>query len=62
MDPLDHLRVSEHSMMCKKIFGGILYAKSLRMLKEKKAICYPFSFIVHNTKPVGHQVVKMLVV
>lgn len=30
--------------------------KSLRVLKEKKAICYPFSFIVYNAKPVGHQV------
>ena len=62
VERLDHSRVSEHSMTCKRTFGGILHAKSLRMLKERKAICYPFFFIVHNTKPVGHQVVKLLVV
>jgi hypothetical protein len=60
VDPPDDLRVGEHSMTSKRNFGGILHAKSLRMLKQKKAICYPFSFIVYNTKPVGHQVVKML--
>ncbi|KAG6723483.1 hypothetical protein I3842_03G210200 [Carya illinoinensis] len=54
-NPLDHLRDCEHSVTCRRNFGGILHAKSLRMLKQKKAICYPFSFIVYNTKPVGHQ-------
>ncbi|KAF5481918.1 hypothetical protein F2P56_002530 [Juglans regia] len=54
-NPQDHLRVCEHSVTCRRNFGGILHAKSLRMLKQKKAICYPFSFIVYNTKPVGHQ-------
>jgi len=38
--------------------GGILHAKSLRTLKEKKTIYYPFAFIIYNTKPVGHQVLK----
>lgn len=55
VDPPDDLRVGEHSMTCKRNFGGILHAKSLRRLKQKKAICFPFSFIVYNTKPVGHQ-------
>ncbi|XVF34959.1 hypothetical protein REPUB_Repub18cG0103000 [Reevesia pubescens] len=51
---------SEHLRICQKIFGGILHAKSLRTLKMKRAICYPFSFIVYDTKPVGHQVVHFL--
>ncbi|KAL4296133.1 hypothetical protein GQ457_12G022630 [Hibiscus cannabinus] len=42
---------SEHLRM----FGGILHAKNLQTLKLRRAICYPFSFIVYNTKPVGHQ-------
>ncbi|KAL0015634.1 hypothetical protein SO802_002703 [Lithocarpus litseifolius] len=62
VERLDHSRVSEHSMTCKRTFGGILHAKSLRMLKERKAICYPFFFIVHNTKPVGHQDLVGLVI
>ncbi|XP_022749894.1 uncharacterized protein LOC111299144 isoform X7 [Durio zibethinus] len=49
------LDASEHIRICQRIFGGILHAKSLRTLKMKRAICYPFSFIVYNTKPVGHQ-------
>ncbi|KAA3477228.1 GMP synthase [Gossypium australe] len=38
-----------------RIFGGILHAKNLQTLKMRRAICYPFSLIVCNTKPVGHQ-------
>ncbi|KAF3442933.1 hypothetical protein FNV43_RR16851 [Rhamnella rubrinervis] len=53
--PLDHLRVSERLMARKRLFGGILHTKSLRTLKERRAVCYPFSFIVYNAKPVGHQ-------
>ncbi|XWS72125.1 hypothetical protein CRYUN_Cryun02cG0013400 [Craigia yunnanensis] len=45
----------EDISICKKIYEGILHAKSLRTLKMKRAICYPFSFMVCNTKPVGHQ-------
>lgn len=58
----DHLGASEHLIPCKKIFGGILHAKNLQKLQEKSAICYPFSFIIHNTKPVGHQVILFLAV
>lgn len=57
--PLDHLRVSEYLMARKRLFGGILHTKSLRMLKERRAVCFPFSFIVYNAKPIGHQVLKM---
>ncbi|XP_012450452.1 uncharacterized protein LOC105773262 isoform X1 [Gossypium raimondii] len=38
-----------------RIFGGILHAKNLQTLKMRRVICYPFSLIVCNTKPVGHQ-------
>ena len=37
-------------------YGGIIVTNSLRMLKEKRDLFYLISFIVHNTKPVGHQV------
>lgn len=54
-NPFDHLRLIDHWMSQKRFSGGILLSKSLRTFKEKKAICYPFSFIVYNGKPVGHQ-------
>ncbi|KAA8523204.1 hypothetical protein F0562_009627 [Nyssa sinensis] len=59
---LDHLRVGEHVTTNKRIFGAILHTKSLQTLGEKKTICYPFSFIIHNTKPVGHQDLVGLVI
>lgn len=40
----------------KRAFGGIFDANSLQMLEEKRDIFYLLSFILHNTKPVGHQV------
>ncbi|RXH74676.1 hypothetical protein DVH24_029397 [Malus domestica] len=58
-NPFDHLRLIDHWMSQKRFSGGILLSKSLRTFKEKKAICYPFSFIVYNGKPVGHQVLNM---
>ncbi|KAK9266622.1 hypothetical protein L1049_003574 [Liquidambar formosana] len=61
-DQPDHWRVGEHIMTHKRIYGEMLHAKSLKTLKEKKAICYPFSFIVRNTKPVGHQDLVGLVI
>lgn len=58
---LEYLRVSEQLLTSKRVFGGILHLKNLRTLKIKRAICYPFSFLLYNTKPVGHQVLEMLV-
>ncbi|XP_019051661.1 PREDICTED: uncharacterized protein LOC104588235 [Nelumbo nucifera] len=49
------MRSNENIMIHKRLCGGILSTCSIRMLEEKKDIFYPFSFIVHNTKPVGHQ-------
>lgn len=54
-DAVRYLRVNEHQMTRRRIFGGILDAKSLQSLKIKRALCYPSSFVVHNSKPVGHQ-------
>ncbi|KAL6984708.1 hypothetical protein U1Q18_018090 [Sarracenia purpurea var. burkii] len=39
----------------KRNVGGILQTKSLQTLGEKKTLSYPLSFILHNTKPIGHQ-------
>lgn len=36
--------------------GGIVDADNLQMLEDKRDIFYPLSFMLHNTKPVGHQV------
>ena len=47
---------SEFYMKLKRSFGGIIDTNSLKRLKEKRDLFYILSFIVHNTKPVGHQV------
>lgn len=57
-NPVHHMTGNEHLMMPRRMSGGILHAKSLRALKEKKTISYPAAFIIYNTKPVGHQVLK----
>lgn len=57
---MDHTSVSEPLMGRKRFFGGILQNKNLRAMKEKKSICYPFSFLIRNVKPVGHQVYNCL--
>ncbi|XP_020097904.1 uncharacterized protein LOC109716759 [Ananas comosus] len=56
-----HLRHRD-SVMRKRINGGILDSYSLKMLEDKKDFLYPFSLIVHNTKPVGHQDLVGLVI
>ncbi|RWR73679.1 hypothetical protein CKAN_00198100 [Cinnamomum micranthum f. kanehirae] len=60
-NPPGHLS-NEVTMMRKKICGGVLDTYSLRMLREKKDIFYPFSLILYNTKPVGHQDLVGLVI
>ncbi|KAL9363229.1 hypothetical protein Peur_046014 [Populus x canadensis] len=49
-------------MRRKRIYGGIIDCNSLRMLEEKRDLFYLISFIVHNTKPVGHQDLVGLVI
>ncbi|WOL09055.1 hypothetical protein Cni_G17808 [Canna indica] len=46
----------------KRISGGLLNNYSLRMLEEKRDLYYPFSLIVRNTRPVGHQDLVGLVI
>lgn len=54
-NPSCHLRINENIVTHKRICGGILDAYSLRIL-EKRNIFYPLMLIIHNTKPIGHQV------
>uniref|UniRef100_A0A803NU05 DUF8003 domain-containing protein n=1 Tax=Cannabis sativa TaxID=3483 RepID=A0A803NU05_CANSA len=61
-DQLGHLNGDEHFVTHKRFFGEILRIESLRTLKEKTSIFYLFSFIVYNTKPVGHQDLVGLVI
>lgn len=56
VDP-DHLKVGEQLRLCKKTTGWILHAQSISTIRERKTIIYPFSFIVYNSKPIGHQVI-----
>lgn len=43
----------------RRAYAGILDTNSLQMLEEKRDMFYLLSFILHNTKPVGHQVSTM---
>ncbi|KAG9455724.1 hypothetical protein H6P81_000232 [Aristolochia fimbriata] len=52
--PAGHLS-DENLPLLKKKCGGILDMYSLNVLEEKKDMFYPLSFLVHNTKPGGHQ-------
>lgn len=61
-DPVDHSAVKQPLMTYKRMCGGVLHSKSLRTFKEKKAIYFPLSFVVYNTKPAGHQDLVGLVV
>lgn len=54
-------RSSENLSKQMKIYGGIVDTNSINMIEEKN-IYYPFSFIIHNTKPVGHQDLVGLVI
>ncbi|XAR70821.1 hypothetical protein NMG60_11027826 [Bertholletia excelsa] len=53
---------SENLFRRKKTYGGIIDVNSLKMLEERRNIFYPLSFIIHNTKPVGHQDLVGLVI
>ncbi|KAK7319925.1 hypothetical protein RJT34_04654 [Clitoria ternatea] len=61
-NPVHHVTGNEHLMMPRRMSGGILHAKSLRTLKERKTVYYPIGFILYNTKPVGHQDLVGLVI
>ncbi|KAK8515419.1 hypothetical protein V6N12_075461 [Hibiscus sabdariffa] len=46
----------------KRIYGRLIDTNSRQMLEEKREMFYLLSFIVHNTKPVGHQDLVGLVI
>ena len=50
-----HRRI-EDNYMRRRTHGAALDVNNLHMLDEKRDIFYLLSFILHNTKPVGHQV------
>ncbi|VAH73510.1 unnamed protein product [Triticum turgidum subsp. durum] len=50
------------ALMRKRITGGILDSTTLRTLKDRRDFLYPFSLILHNSKPVGHQDLVGLVI
>ncbi|KAJ9167907.1 hypothetical protein P3X46_019497 [Hevea brasiliensis] len=56
---LECQKVSEQIMKRRGTFGGILDSKNLQTIKLRRTICYPFAFIFHNSKPVGHQLESM---
>ncbi|KAK9065546.1 hypothetical protein SSX86_014947 [Deinandra increscens subsp. villosa] len=52
----------EKNIIQKRSYGRILDLNSLQDFKEKRDIFFPFSFVIHNTKPVGHQDLVGLVI
>lgn len=67
-NPVDYLRDESivrgagKSTVKRKFYGRILDINSLKMLKEKRDLFYVLSFLIHNTKPVGHQDLVGLVI
>ncbi|XP_022861909.1 uncharacterized protein LOC111382234 isoform X2 [Olea europaea var. sylvestris] len=45
-----------------KAYGSIVDVNNLKMLEEKRDIFFALSFLIHNSKPVGHQDLVGLVV
>ncbi|ONM29032.1 hypothetical protein ZEAMMB73_Zm00001d039522 [Zea mays] len=50
------------ALMRRRITGGVLDSNSLRTLNDRRDLFYPFSLILHNSKPVGHQDLVGLVI
>ncbi|PPD77330.1 hypothetical protein GOBAR_DD25754 [Gossypium barbadense] len=46
----------------RRSYGSLIDTNNLQMLEEKRDMFYLLSFIVHNTKPVGHQDLVGLVI
>ncbi|KAL9313485.1 hypothetical protein ACSQ67_018937 [Phaseolus vulgaris] len=53
---------TEDNYMRRQMHGAALDVNNLQMLDEKRDIFYLLSFILQNTKPVGHQVFLVLIV
>ncbi|GAB4837156.1 hypothetical protein Ancab_002067 [Ancistrocladus abbreviatus] len=60
---LNHIqRSNDYFFRPKRSYGGIMDINSLKMLEERREMLFPFSLILHNTKPVGHQDLVGLVI
>lgn len=53
-------RSNESHVRRKRAYGGIIDSNNLQMLEEKRDIFYLLSFMLRNSKPVGHQVSLIL--
>lgn len=53
----NHERKAIDALTHKRVVGGILQTKSVQTLGERKTLYYPLSFVLHNAKPIGHQVI-----
>jgi hypothetical protein len=49
--------MTNDALLRKRITSTILNVENLKMLKDRRDLFYPLSLILHNTKPVGHQVI-----
>lgn len=52
----------EENYARRKAQGAVLNLHNLPMLEERRDIFYLLSLILHNTKPVGHQVSLLIIV
>lgn len=60
---LEHVNNRDyHFMRQKKSYGAILDIDNVQTLEERRDFFFPFSLILHNTKPVGHQDLVGLVI
>ncbi|KAG7972715.1 hypothetical protein I3843_07G197400 [Carya illinoinensis] len=55
-------RTRESLMRRKRTYGIIIDSNSLQVVEERREISYLLSFMLHNTKPVGHQDLVGLVI
>ena len=53
---------SEYLTRQKRSYGAILDIDNIRSLEEKRDLFFPLILVLHNTKPVGHQVQILLIV
>nr|GEV91642.1 glycine-rich protein [Tanacetum cinerariifolium] len=52
---IQHQNAEKSIITGKRSYGRILDLNSLQAFNEKRDIFFPLSYIIHNTKPVGHQ-------
>ncbi|KAL8171635.1 hypothetical protein V2J09_023439 [Rumex salicifolius] len=55
-------RNNENLLRPRRAYGVILDSNSLYSVRESRDLFFPFSLILHNTKPVGHQDLVGLVI